>query len=65
MKKLYRSKDNKIIAGIIGGIGEYTEIDPTVLRLIFLIIVIATGVVPGMIAYLLALLIVPQRPEII
>jgi len=61
MKKLYRSKTNKVFFGVIGGIGEYTDVDPVLLRLIWVLIVLFTGVVPGMIAYLLAVLIVPKK----
>lgn len=61
-KKLYRSKTNKVIAGVLGGIGEYLEIDPVVIRLAFLAITIFTGLIPGMIFYLVALLLVPKKP---
>ena len=37
MKNIYRSKDQKIIAGVCGGIGEYFEIDPVVIRIIFVV----------------------------
>jgi len=60
MKKLYRSRKNKVFAGIIGGLGEYTDIDPVVLRLIFLLIVMVTGVIPGLIAYIISIFIVPK-----
>lgn len=59
MKKLYRSKDNKVIAGVIGGLGEYLDIDPTILRLAFLALVVFTAIIPGIVFYLLALLVVP------
>jgi phage shock protein C len=61
-KKLYRSETNKIFGGIIGGLGEYLDIDPTVLRLFWVVILLVTGVVPGLIAYLIALFIVPKKP---
>ncbi len=63
MKKLYRSRENKIFGGIIGGIGEYFDIDPTVLRLIFVFLILATGFLPGIIAYIAALFIVPKKIE--
>lgn len=63
VKKLYRSDKDKTIAGIVGGLGEYFEIDPTVLRLMVLFFIFITGVVPGVIAYVIALLIVPKRPQ--
>lgn len=61
MKKLYRSESNKKVAGIIGGIGEYLDIDPVVLRLIWIFIMVATGVLPGVMAYFFGLLIVPKK----
>ena len=63
MKKLYKSRTNKIFAGVIGGIGEYVEVDPTILRIVWLLIVVFTGFFPGMIAYILAMIIVPRQPK--
>ena len=60
-KKLYRSKENKILAGIIGGLGEYFDIDPTVLRLGWLLVFVFTGIFPGLLAYFVAILIVPKK----
>ncbi|RJQ36683.1 PspC domain-containing protein [Candidatus Parcubacteria bacterium] len=62
MKRLYRSEENQIIAGVVGGIGEYFDVDPTLLRLVWLLIVIFTGFFPGILAYLLAVLVIPRRP---
>lgn len=61
MKKLYRSSTNKVVAGIIGGLGDYWDIDPVVLRLAFVFLILATGLVPGVLAYAIALLIVPKQ----
>jgi phage shock protein C len=61
MKKFYRSSENKVFAGIIGGAGEYFEVDPVLLRVAYLLIVAFTGFIPGIIAYILAGLIVPKR----
>lgn len=63
MKKLYRSKENKIWGGIIGGIGEYFDVDPTILRLVFILILVTTAVIPGIIAYIIALFIVPKQSK--
>lgn len=62
MKRLYRSEKNKIIAGIIGGLGEYFNVDPVFMRLVWLLILFATGVVPGILVYLIAILVVPKHP---
>ena len=63
MKKLYRSKSNKVFAGVIGGIGEYFNVDPVILRLAYLLITIFGAVAPGVIVYLFAILIVPRPNE--
>jgi len=63
MKKLYRSQDNKVWEGILGGFGEYYDIDPTILRVFFLIFVICTGIFPGVLAYILAIFIIPRTPS--
>ncbi|MEK7646973.1 MAG: PspC domain-containing protein [Patescibacteria group bacterium] len=60
-KKLYRSGKNKIIAGIFGGVGEYFDIDPSLLRLFWVLIVVFTGFLPGIIAYLVSVAVVPQK----
>ena len=60
-KKLYRSHKNKVLAGICGGLGEYFDIDPVVIRFFWLVLSIFSGVVPGVITYLFAILLVPNR----
>ena len=62
-KRLYRSDTNKVFAGICGGLGEYFDIDAVLLRLIWLLVVVFTGVFPGVIAYIIAIFIVPRRPQ--
>jgi phage shock protein C len=61
MKRLYRSSDNKVFAGVFGGLGEYFDVDPVVLRLAFVFVMLATAVIPGLIAYAAAIFIVPAR----
>ena len=62
MKHLYRSETNKVLAGVLGGLGEYFDVDPVVLRLAFVFLLLATAIVPGVIAYIAAVFIVPRRP---
>lgn len=62
-KKLYRSKNDKVFAGICGGLGEYFEVDSTILRLAWLLVVVFTGIFPGVIIYLIAIFIIPTRAE--
>lgn len=61
MRKLYKSDNDKILAGVIGGVGEYTDIDPTVLRLAYIILAIMTVVGPAVIGYIIAVLVIPKR----
>jgi phage shock protein C len=63
MKKLYRSNTNKIFGGLLGGIGEYFDVDPVFIRLIFVVVLVLTAVAPGVVIYILALFIVPHAPE--
>lgn len=60
-KKLYRSQTNRKIAGVCGGIGEYLNLDPTVIRLIWVLLVFCAGT--GLLAYLIAALIIPENPN--
>jgi len=60
-KRLYRSSKNKVFAGVCGGLGEYFNIDPALIRLIWLLVVIFTGLIPGIVTYLIAIFIVPAK----
>lgn len=62
-KKLYRSVTDKMIGGVCGGIAEYFEIDPVIVRLIFVLAVIFGG--SGILAYIILWIIIPQKPFII
>jgi len=61
MKKLYRSKENKVWKGVLGGFGEYYNTDPTLLRVLFVIFVIVTGIFPGVLAYIIAIFMIPYK----
>lgn len=61
MKKLYLSNTNRKIGGICGGLGEYLHVDPTVVRIIFLVSCIFGGL--GLIIYLVMGLVVPRNPK--
>jgi len=61
MKKLYRSKKDSMIAGVCGGIAEYFDVDSTLVRLITGLSIILGGA--GVIAYIIAWIIMPETPE--
>ncbi len=61
-KKLYRSEYNRMIAGVCAGIAEYLDIDPTVIRLIWVLFTFFVG--SGVLVYIIACLIIPNEKEI-
>jgi phage shock protein C len=61
MKRLYRSSKNKILCGVCGGIGEYFNVDPTLIRLLWILFCFAGGA--GILFYLIAWIIVPKNPN--
>ena len=60
-KKLYLSDTNKIIGGVCGGIGEYLGVDPTVVRLVWAVLSVATAILGGIILYIVAMFIIPKK----
>lgn len=61
MKKLYKSKIDKKLCGVCGGIAEYFEIDSTLVRLALILLIIFCGT--GILAYIIAALVMPNKPE--
>lgn len=59
VKRLYRSRENRVIGGVCGGLGDYFKIDPTIIRLIWLLFVFVGG--GGLIAYLIAWVLIPLK----
>lgn len=61
MRRLYRSRDNVMVAGVAGGLGEYLEVDPTVIRLAFLLgILLSCGT--AILFYIIAMIVIPVGP---
>ncbi|MEJ2266834.1 MAG: PspC domain-containing protein [Anaerolineales bacterium] len=60
-KRLYRSRKDRMIAGVCGGLGDYFGIDPTLVRLLFVFAALFYG--PGILAYLILMLVVPEEPQ--
>ncbi|MBM4029002.1 MAG: PspC domain-containing protein [Planctomycetes bacterium] len=59
MKRLYRSKTDKKIFGICGGIGATYNLDPNLVRIVVVFLALSTGLVPMIITYLVARFLVP------
>jgi phage shock protein PspC (stress-responsive transcriptional regulator) len=64
MKKLYRLEKNKLIAGICAGIADAYNLDPTVVRLAAVFLTILTAFWPGVITYLVAWYLLPEKSEL-
>lgn len=63
MKKLYRSS-NRIVAGVCGGIAEYFEVDPTVIRVVYLILSLFSAGFPGLLLYIILMVLIPNYNQI-
>lgn len=62
-KKLYRSSKDKMFLGVFGGLGHYLHIKPNILRSIYAIVTVFTGVFPCLLLYLIMGLIIPADPK--
>ena len=62
MKKLYLSDTNKKIGGVCGGLGEYFDIDPTLVRVVFILAALMSFGL-GIIGYILMWMIIPRKPK--
>lgn len=63
-RRLTRSRRNRMLAGVCGGIAEYANVDPTIVRLVWVLVTLFPATLPvGLIGYLVAWLIVPEAAE--
>jgi phage shock protein C len=60
-KKIYRSRDNRMIAGVCAGLGEFLNIDPTLVRLLFALGAVL-GVGSTILIYIVLMIVVPEEP---
>ena len=63
MKRLYRSTQDRMVAGVLAGIGEYFNIDPTIIRLMFVILLFISFFTVSLL-YLVAAIIIPNEGEV-
>lgn len=59
--RLYRSRYDRMFAGVCGGLGHYLGIDPTIIRLLFVLLALANGA--GVLIYILMMIVVPENPD--
>jgi len=62
-KKLYRSQADKIIGGVCAGLAEYFELDLNLVRLLFVALTLLTALLPMLVFYIIAWIIVPVKEE--
>ena len=60
MKRLYKSNQEKMLDGVCGGIAEYFDLDPTVIRLAWVVFCAMGGC--GILAYIIAAIVIPRNP---
>ena len=60
-RRLYRSRRDRMLAGVAGGLGQYFNIDPVLIRLAFVAMTLASGI--GLVIYVILAIVVPNRPE--
>ena len=63
-KKMFKS-DDRIFSGLLGGLADYLDADPSFVRVVYVIVSFLTGLFPGIVAYIIAAAIVPGKNEAI
>ena len=61
-KKLYRSRNSKMLAGVCGGLADYLNMDPTLVRVLYALLSFFSAAFPGIIVYIILALIIPEEP---
>jgi phage shock protein PspC (stress-responsive transcriptional regulator) len=60
-RRLYRSRTDRKLAGVCGGLAQYSNIDATLIRVLFVVLALLAG--PGLVIYLLMWILVPEEPQ--
>lgn len=63
-RRLTRSNRNKMIAGVCGGIAEYFDMDPTLVRVLYVLVSILSAAFPGIIAYIILMFVMPPPEQV-
>ena len=63
-RRLTRSNRNKMIAGVCGGLAEYLNMDPTIVRVLYILVSIMSAAFPGVIAYIVLMFVMPPPDEV-
>jgi phage shock protein C len=63
-KKLIRLRSDRKVAGVCSGLAQYLELDVSLIRILWFFIALVSGIVPGLVAYILAWIIIPEEPQL-
>jgi len=63
IKRLYRSKKDRMLGGVCGGMAEYFNTDPVLIRILWVIFSLITAVLTGILAYAICWIIIPENPD--
>ncbi len=63
-RRLTRSNRNKMIAGVCGGLAEYLDMDPTLMRVLYVLVSILSAAFPGIVAYIILMFLMPPPEEV-
>jgi phage shock protein C len=63
-KVLYKSDDDRKLDGVCAGIGEYFDVDATLVRVGFVFVTLISGIMPGIIAYIVLAVVIPRKSEV-
>lgn len=63
MKRLYKSKTDKMVSGVCGGIASYLNIDSTIVRVVWALVSVFSAAVPGLLVYIICAVVIPDEPD--
>ena len=63
-KRYLRSRTDKVLSGVCGGLAAYFDVDPTLVRLAWVLVTVFTGFFPGVVAYVVLVLVAPEEPAV-
>lgn len=61
-KKLYRSKNDKMLCGVLGGLAEYLDVDATLIRILYAALSVFSAGFPGVVLYIICAIVIPEAP---
>ena len=61
MKNLYKSNESKVVSGIFGGLGEWMEVSPGILRVGYIVLAFITGILPAVLVYWIAHVLISKK----